>query len=36
MTQRFAPAIRSVWSNTDGFFTSLFPTAKDAGPATRP
>jgi regulator of protease activity HflC (stomatin/prohibitin superfamily) len=36
MTQRFAPAIRSVWSNTDGFFTSLFPTAKDAGPTTRP
>lgn len=35
MTQKFAPAIRSVWSNTDGFFTALFPTGKE-GPTTRP
>jgi regulator of protease activity HflC (stomatin/prohibitin superfamily) len=35
MTQKFAPAIRSVWSNTDGFFTSLFPSGKD-GATTRP
>ena len=34
MTQKFAPSIRSVWSNTDGFFTSLFPTA--TGATTRP
>ena len=40
LTMHFAPAIRSIWSNTDGFFTTLFqslatPKSSTTQPAIR-
>jgi regulator of protease activity HflC (stomatin/prohibitin superfamily) len=42
LTTRFAPAIKSIWSNTDGFFANIFQTlserkaAPPAVPTTQP
>lgn len=37
LTTRFAPAIKSIWSNTDGFFTTLFQSlAERKSPAAPP
>jgi regulator of protease activity HflC (stomatin/prohibitin superfamily) len=36
LTQRFAPAIKSIWSNTDGFFTNMFKNLASQKDATTP
>lgn len=37
MTTRFAPAVKSIWSNTDGFFADIFRNlAQKQGAATQP